>query len=191
MSGDLARVLAAIDTANAEDPTLEHYAGGEDPAALLYGRRMSEELNRCEPAASEHLQIAARGQHVERWKTPRSTYPDGRQGYLAWRKDQAAFHATRVAGMMHEAGYGDPDADRVASMLRKEGLKRDPEVQMLEDVICMTFIRWYLPGFAEGRDPDHVLKIVTKTARKMSAEGRSQALSEFDMPESFAAAFRA
>jgi hypothetical protein len=31
---------------------------------------------RLAPAPSEELQIAARGQHVERWKSPRSGYPE-------------------------------------------------------------------------------------------------------------------
>jgi Domain of unknown function (DUF4202) len=56
-------VLAAIDKANAADPNSE--PDGR-PAALVYCERMSEELRRRSPRASEHLQIAARGQHIER-----------------------------------------------------------------------------------------------------------------------------
>lgn len=186
MSGRLARVLAAIDAANAADPTLED---GE-PAALLYGRRMSEELARLVPEPSEHLAIAARGQHVERWTVPRASYPEGREGYLAWRRALGAFHGERVAGLMAEAGYDAADGARVAAMLRKEGLKRDPEVQRLEDVICFVFLRWYAAGFLAGRAPEDAARIVAKTARKMSAEGRVRALAEFDLPEALAAGFR-
>ena len=63
------------------------------PEALLYGQRMSSELARLIPDASEPLQIAARGQHVERWKLKRADYPEGRAGYLTWRRDQALHHA--------------------------------------------------------------------------------------------------
>ena len=80
---------------------------------------------------------------------------------------------------------------RVGVLLRKEGIKRDALVQALEDVICFTFLRWYFAPFAEGRDPAEVLDIVTKTARKMSADARMRALSEFVLPEPLAAAFRA
>ena len=97
----LSEVLAAIDAANAADPERE----GGRPAALVYGERMSEELARLSPGASEHLRIAARGQHVERWKLARSEYPEGRQGYLDWRREQGRRHGARVAGMMAEAGY--------------------------------------------------------------------------------------
>lgn len=186
MQDRLARALAAIDAANAGDPTIE--AG--EPAAKLYGERMSVELARLGPKASDILQIAARGQHIERWLLPREDYPEGKAGYLAWRREQAQRHAVRVSGIMADAGYGEEDRARIGVLLRKEGLKRDPEVQLLEDTACMVFLRWYFQPFAEGRDLAGLLVIVEKTARKMSAEGRARALEEFDLPEPFAAAFR-
>ena len=63
MAANLARVLADIDEANGKDPRLDEGL----PEALLYGQRMSEQCARLFPDASETLQIAARGQHVERW----------------------------------------------------------------------------------------------------------------------------
>ncbi len=187
----LARTLAAIDAANAADPTLEDDNGRMRPAALLYGERMSAELAQLCPDASEELQIAARGQHIERWTSPRASYPEGRAGYLAWRADLGRFHAERVAGLMREAGYDEATCDRVARLLRKEGIKRDPEAQMLEDVICFVFIRWYLAPFAGTQSAEALNRIVAKTARKMSAEGRARAAAEFQMPESFAPYFAA
>jgi hypothetical protein len=183
----LAEVLAAIDAANAADPGLED----SRPAALLYGQRMSAELARLAPEASEPLQVAARGQHVERWKLARSDYPEGRDGYLDWRREQGRRHGARVAGMMAAAGYGQAERDRVEAMLRKEGIKRDPEVQMLEDVICFVFLKWYFAPFAAKHDPAAIEKIVVKTARKMSSGGRERVLAEFDLPTPLAAAFGA
>lgn len=182
----LTATLAAIDAANAADP---NRADGI-PEALLYGQRMSAELARLLPHASELLQIAARGQHIERWTSPRASYPEGRAGYLAWRRDLGGFHARRVAGIMAGAGYPVAEAERVGQMLRKEGIKRDPEVQALEDVACLTFLRWYFLPFASNRDPDEIARIVEKTARKMSPEGRARVLVEFDLPDSLAAGFR-
>ncbi|NJM81775.1 MAG: DUF4202 domain-containing protein [Tabrizicola sp.] len=183
---DLAGALAAIDAANAADPSREE----DRPAALIYGERMTAELNRLFPGAPDMLQIAARGQHVERWLLPRNDYPDGKEGYLAWRREQGRRHGARVAGIMAGAGYGPPDCARVAVLLRKEGIKRDAEVQALEDVICFVFLRWYFQPFAERRSAEEVLDIVTKTARKMSSEGRARVLAEFDLPEPLAVAFR-
>lgn len=182
----LTRALAAIDTANAADPTLEDGR----PAALLYGERMSAELAHLFPEAGPALQIAARGQHIERWLLPRSAYPEGREGYLTWRRDQGRRHSERVMGIMAEAGFPLEDQEAVARMLRKEGLKRDPLVQSLEDVICFVFLRFYFRDFATKHPPEELNRIVEKTARKMSPTGRARVLAEFALPEALAAAFR-
>lgn len=183
----LETVLAAIEAANAADPNIEQ----GQPAALLYGQRMSAELSRLFPDASEALQIAAHGQHIERWKLKRTEYPEGRAGYLQWRRDQAVHHAERVVEMMTAAGYDADTTKSTGRMLRKEGIKRDPEVQALEDVICFVFLKWYFEPFARKHSAEKVERIVTKTARKMSSQGRARALEEFDLPENYAAAFRA
>jgi Domain of unknown function (DUF4202) len=181
MTGDIGRALDLIDAANGADPKGE---------ALVYGQRMSAELARLFPDASPVLQVAARGQHVERWLLPRSDYPEGRAGYLDWRREQARRHANRVAGIMAEAGFLPEDCDRVGVLLRKEGLKRDLEVQALEDVICFVFLKWYFAPFAAEREAGEALEIVRKTARKMSEAGRARVLKEFDLPEPLAGAFR-
>lgn len=181
----LERVLAEIDAANAADPARE----GDVPAALLYGQRMSAELAGLVPAASEVLRIAVRGQHVERWLLPRDAWPEGRAGYLDWRREQARRHAARVAGIMAAAGYPEADRLRAGVLLRKEGIKRDAEVQALEDTACLTFLRWYVRPFAEGQEPAKLQRIVAKTAAKMSARARARARAEFDLPGPLAAAF--
>lgn len=181
-------VIRRIDEANAADPTLERDGNEEVPAALLYGRRMSGALLGFVSDPSELLQIAARGQHIERWLLPRQDYPQGRVGYLAWRRDQGRRHAERLSAIMDEAGYSEADRARVGRLLRKEGIKRDPEVQTLEDVICLVFLRHYALDFASGHEPDDVERILKKTARKMSAEGRTAAL-RLDIPAPIAAMF--
>jgi len=184
--GDLAQALAAIDAANAADPSLEDGR----PAALVYGERMSAELARLVPGADAVLQIAARGQHVERWLLPRGDYPAGKVGYLDWRREQARRHAVRVAAIMAQAGFGAEDQARVGVLLRKEGIKRDAAVQALEDVICFVFLRFYFAPFAAKHAPEDVVQIVAKTARKMSDSARARVLAEFDLPPGLAAAVR-
>ena len=190
--GDLDAVLAAIDAANTEDPNTGTDVDGRDhPETLLYGLRMSAELHRLfGDDVSEVLKIAARGQHIERWKVERSSYPEGRAGYLAWRRDQARAHGERLGALMAEAGYDSDACARVGVLLRKEGLKRDAEVQMLEDTICFVFLKHYFPAFAAKHPEDKVLDIVRKTARKMSAEGRARTLREFDLPDALKNAFQ-
>jgi hypothetical protein len=186
MSARKQAVLDAIDAANRQDPNIED----GQPVELIYGQRMSAEMDRLFPDASDMLQIAARGQHVERWKLARSEYPEGRAGYLAWRKAQGVHHAEVVMGLMQQAGYDADDIDATGRMLRKQGIKRDDEVQALEDVICFVFLKWYFAPFAAKHSAEKIQSIVEKTARKMSAEGRARVLQEFDLPENLAAAFQ-
>src|SRR5882724_3844190 len=172
----LAEVLAAIDAANAQDPSTIEIDGRREPAELVYGRRMSETLGRVAPQASEHLAIAARGQHIERWTSPRKSYPDGRVGYLKWRKDLQEFHARRLGEIMAAAGYGEGDIARVGALIRKERLKSDADVQMLEDVACLVFLAHYLDEFMGKTDPAKLPGILAKTWNKMSPAGHAEAL---------------
>ena len=172
----LATVLAAIDTANARDPSAIENGGRREPAELVYGRRMSLTLARMAPDASAHLQIAARGQHIERWTSPRKSYPDGRIGYLKWRKDLKDFHAGRLGGIMAAAGYGTDDIARVGSLVRKERLKLDVEAQMLEDIVCVVFLEHYIDGFMAKTDQEKLADILAKTWAKMSPLGHEHAL---------------
>lgn len=185
MNEQLKNTLAAIDAVNGVDPRMDE----GQPEALLYGHRMSEQCNRLFPDAPDVLQITARGQHIERWVLKRSDYPEGRTGYLTWRRDLATHHAKCVAGIMADHGYGDEDIEQASKMLRKQGIKRDELVQSLEDVICFTFITWYFAPFAAKHTPEKVQRIVEKTAAKMSDGGRARVLKEFDLPENLAAAF--
>lgn len=185
-SSALDAALAAIDAANAKDPSQQE----GQPAALLYGQHMSAEQQRLYPDADEALRIACRGQHIERWLLPRQDYPMGRAGYLQWRQEQGRRHAERVAGIMQDAGFARDRIDHARRMLTKQGIKRDPDVQALEDVACFTFIRWYLGDFAAEQPDDRMERIIAKTARKMSPMARARALQEFAMPENFAQYFR-
>jgi hypothetical protein len=169
-------VIAAIDDANAADPNVLDVEGHPEPAERLYGRRMSATLARMAPHASEPLRIAARGQHIERWRLARKSYPDGRAGYLRWRKDAKELHARRLADIMAEAGYGAVDVDHVGALVRKEKLRLDPEAQLLEDVVCVVFLEHYLTPFMAKTEPAKLPGILAKTWKKMSDFGHAEAL---------------
>ena len=161
-----------IDQANSQDPH------GKE---LVYSRRMSQWLERLEPAASEALRLAARAQHIRRWVIPRSSYPMDRVGYLTWRTTLYKFHAAEVSKILIEAGYDEATIARVASLVRKERIKTDPEAQTLEDVICLVFLENYFAEFAAGHEDEKVVAILRKTWKKMSDRGRAEAL-KLDMP---------
>jgi hypothetical protein len=177
MSDRLQCALGAIDAANARDPTLE--AG--EPPELVYGRRMTDGLAAFAPDASEALQIAVRGQHLERWLHPRRGYPDGRAGYLAWRNAAKRRHAERVAEIMGACGYDEGNIAHASALVRKEQLRTDAEAQTLEDVACLVFLRHYAASFAAKHAEEKVLDILVKTQRKMSPRARAAAL-DFSLP---------
>jgi hypothetical protein len=156
-----------FDAANAQDP-----AGKE----LAYARRMTQWLQRLEPNASEALRLAARSQHIRRWEIPRASFPMDRPGYLKWRKTLYEFHATKAGEILHDVGYDDATIARVQSLLRKEKIKLDPEMQTLEDVICLVFLEYYFEAFAAKHDDEKLVNILRRTWRKMSDVGHAAAL---------------
>ncbi len=171
-------VLGLIDSANRADPNFElDDTQLPQPKEWLYGKRMSQWLARFAVEASEHLQIAARGQHIERWKSPRSDYPEGRSGYKKWRAELGLFHAKRVGDLMAQVGYAPTDIERTQYLVQKRGLKRDAESQCLEDVICLVFLEFYLEDFAKKHDEEKLIDIIQKTWAKMSEKGHQAALS--------------
>jgi len=178
----LSTALAGIDAANAADPTTERVDGAKRPAALVYSQRMTRWLERIAPDASDVLQIAVRAQHIERWTMPRKSYPMDREGYLRWRTDLGKYHAARAGEIMAEAGYGDEAVKRVTTLIRKRGIKRDPEVQTLEDVACLVFLENYFADFSSQHDDEKIVSIVAKTWAKMSQDGHKAALA-IDIPD--------
>jgi hypothetical protein len=179
----LETVLRLIDEANARDPNRETWQGQSYPKELLYGMRMTEWLERRRPRPPEELAIAARGQHICRWEVPRDSYPADRDGYLRWRSYLYDFHATKVAELMERAGYEAASVDRVRTLIRKRGLKTDPDVQLIEDTACLVFLEYYFPDFAQSLDTAKLPGVVRKTWNKMSEEARQAALT-IDFPES-------
>ena len=172
--------VARFDRANAEDPNVETVDGVSHPKELLYAQRMSGALERFAPDASEVVRLAVRCQHIRRWTVSRDSYPRGRDGYRRWRTDLGDFHAETAGGILREVGYDDATVGRVQVLLRKERLKADPEVQLLEDVVCLVFLRHYLSPFAAQHEDEKVVGILRKTWRKMSERGRAAAL-ELDL----------
>ena len=177
MSEALQAVIRLIDAANAADPNVESANGEAVAKELLYSQRMSKTLGEFCSEASEHLQIAARAQHIERWTSPRSDYPEGRSGYKKWRSSLLLFHAQRAAELMAQVGYSEEDQARVRFLIQKRQMSRDAESQTLEDVVCLVFLEYYLDDFAAKHDEAKLIDIIKKTWKKMSEAGQQAALA--------------
>jgi len=175
------KAIAAMDILHAGDPARQSYGGVPRPAELVYAMRMSEMLQALYPDASEALRLAVRCQHIQRWKLPRTDYPEGRAGYLQWRTEEKRRHAELAADILRKSGYEDSAVDRVGQLVRKERLKQDEEVQRLEDVACLVFLEDHLADFAPKHSETKVVDVIRKTWPKMSAQAQQAAL-ERELP---------
>lgn len=168
--------IALIDKKNAEDPNTYQVAGIAYSKELLYSQRMTRKLLQFDPNASKALQIAARAQHICRWKIARNEYPMDRVGYLKWRETLKKMHATTTGEILQQVGYDDQFVDRVKKIISKKLIKKNEESQALEDVICLVFLDYYFDEFAEKHSDEKVVDIVKKTWVKMSEKGHQAAL---------------
>jgi hypothetical protein len=172
-----ARATAEFDRRNAEDPVSELASGTPRPRLLLQAERLSDWIARLEPNPSEALRLAARCQHLERWKIPRTDYPEGRVGYLTWRTRLGRFHAEQAASILRDAGYDDVTVKAVERILTKQNPRSNPDAQTMEDALCLVFLQYEFEAFLD-KYPDEAkaIDILQKTWRKMSVRGHEAAL---------------
>jgi hypothetical protein len=169
--GRFEQALAAIDAANADDPHELEVRGVVRPKEQAHAELMTEWVQRLDPEATELQLLAARAHHLRRWTSPRSSYPEGRAGYLRWRTALKAQHAEEVAEILTAAGYGADDVEVVQRMIKKQGLGQDPAVQLHEDALCLVFLETQLASTADQLGDEHMLDVIRKTAAKMSPAG--------------------
>lgn len=173
------RFIAALerfDALNAVDPNAVITSGGSEPKELHDALAMSRWLDKVYPAASEAAHLAARCQHLCRWEVPRASYPEGRAGYHQWRTDLKHFHAAKGADVLRAVGYEDAMIDAVRVINLKEGLKQNPDVQQIEDVLCLVFLETQFEGYIDQWESDKIIRILQKTWAKMSQRGHEAAL---------------
>ncbi|MBT1702766.1 DUF4202 domain-containing protein [Chryseosolibacter indicus] len=170
VSSKLQRAFESFDAYNSNDPHQEVVNGKSYPKEYLYGVRMTERLNAYAPDANEHVQLAARCQHIGRWEIPRNSFPMDRKGYLQWRSRLALHHARIASTILATCGYDEEMIEKVKFLLQKKELhQHHPETQLLEDVVCLVFIEFYLADFAQQHEDDKVVDILKKTIKKMSS----------------------
>jgi hypothetical protein len=171
------RAIAAFRALNGRDPNLLSDAGVARPKELVDAERLAQWVARLEPSPSEALALASHCQHLCRWELPRGDFPEGRIGYLTWRKALARLHAERAAEILRSVGYDDALIAEVRAINLKQGLHTNPDTQTMEDALCLAFLQFELEEFAGKHDDDKVVDIIQKTWGKMSARGHQAALA--------------
>ncbi len=176
------KAIELIDEKNSKDPNLVIYRDKEYPKELLYSERMTAQLKTFEKNASEELKIAVRAQHICRWEIQRHDYEMNRVGYFQWRNDVKKMHGKITRGLLEKVGYNDEFIDRVIFLITKKQIKKDKETQILEDVVCLVFIQYYLEEFIAKHSEEKIIDILQKTWSKMSRKGQESAL-KLNLPE--------
>jgi hypothetical protein len=168
--------IRRFDEANSADPNTVTVDGKPVPYELFYAQRLTEWVERLCSSASPALILAARCQHICRWMIPRSSYPMTRAGYLKWRTDLKQFHAKKAGQILAESGCSLDLAARVQELNLKKNLGQDEELQVLEDALCLVTLQYQLTDLIRKTDPDKMVSILQKTWKKMSSQGRDEAL---------------
>lgn len=160
----VAAALEQIDAANQADPS----SHDGQPLALVQGQRASVWLPRLADAASPALVIAVRAHHLRRWELARADYPEGRAGYLRWRRDNKRHQATAARQIVDAVGLGSEVGERVEELLAMRAHRQDADAQVLEDAACLVFLETAFDPMVDRLDHDHLVAVVAKTLRKMS-----------------------
>jgi len=164
--------LRRFDEENSHDPNQENGR----PRELLYAERLTNWVLRLSPKAGEALRLAARCQHLCRWRIPRSDYPMTRPGYLKWRADLKKFHAQRAGEILREVGYDEETIRRVQDLNLKKNFPANPECRVLEDALCLMFLEFQLTDLAAKTDDDKMVNALKKSWEKMTEAARTEAL---------------
>jgi hypothetical protein len=178
------RAVAAIDSVNAHDPVTLVVDGVDRPKEVVHAERMTHWVTTLDPDADAAQLIAARAHHLRRWAVARSTYPEGRSGYLRWRVDQRKRQVAELSEMLSEVGIPIDVTERALDIVAKKGLGTDPAVQTHEDALCLVFLELQVDELAARLDRDHMVEVLRKSVAKMSERGIAAAatiaLSEVD-----------
>ena len=180
---DRAREL--IDSAHAADPAR---APDGRAAELVYANRVETWVVKLIPASPPILRLAARCQHLERWLTPRASFPEGKVAYLNWRRSLYVKQADRAREILIAAGVSDDEADEVRTWVSKTGLKTNPGTQALEDAAVLVFLENEISTFAAQHSEyprEKFVDILRKTWRKLSPDAQQAALA-LDLPPAIA-----
>lgn len=172
----LQQAFTLFDAYNQQDPITLAWDDVTYPAEYFYAIELYNWVLKLDPQASEAVLLASRSQHIGRWEVPRETYPLGKSGYLNWRSDLAKFHAAKAHELMLQAGYAPDFIEGVKRIILKQKIKLDPEVQLIENALCLVFLQFQFEDFIQKHTEEKLITIIKKTWNKMSQSGRDAAL---------------
>ena len=109
---------------------------------------------------------------------PRASFPEGKAGYLAWRRSLYVKQAARAKELLLLAGVAATEADEAATWVSKTGLKTNAGTQALEDAAVLVFLESEIKAFAAQHSEyprEKFVDILRKTWRKLSPHAQELA----------------
>ncbi|RXK86821.1 DUF4202 domain-containing protein [Filimonas effusa] len=173
----LEQAFKLFDDYNRQSPGTIIHEGQEYATEYFYALKLYEWVLRLAPEASEPLLLASRCQHIGRWEIPRKSYPEGRVGYLKWKNELAKYHAAKAAEILRTVEYDETLIQRVTEIVLKKRLSSDPEVQIMENALCLVFLEYQYDDLIAGQSEEKMIGILQKTWGKMTDPGRNAALT--------------
>ncbi|MGC4069439.1 MAG: DUF4202 family protein [Polyangiaceae bacterium] len=154
-----------VATAFAEDPRLLQAViafeqiGKHNPQSLeVDGVRQPRQVGEAQvllgfvlaldPKPSSALMLACHCQHLGRFNSLREEYPAGREGYRAWRVEAARRSAAEAARILTNLGFETEFVEAVSAIVTKRGRAQNPDVQAMEDALCLAFLTLDAEKFA-------------------------------------------
>jgi hypothetical protein len=173
----LEQAFTLFDQYNQQSPEQITWKGEHYPSEYFYALKLYDWVKSLDQHASEALLLASRCQHIGRWEIERKTYPEGRVGYLTWRSDLAKHHAQKAVEIMSSLNYEADIIAKVREIVLKRGIKRDRDVQTIENALCLVFLEFQYDDLLQKHSDEKMISILQKTWAKMSEEGQRVALT--------------
>ena len=101
-----------------------------------------------------------------------------RKGYHQWRTYLYTYQAEKAAHLLREVGYSKESVSAISEMIEKKDLKTNADSQLIEDVVCLVFLQYYIEDFVEKHksDMEKLKRIILRTWNKMSDKAHNEAL---------------
>jgi hypothetical protein len=175
MTATIDQAFALFDSYNQTDPKTFTWDQQTYPQEYFLSLKLYDWVLKLNPDASEALLLASRCQHIGRWEIPRKSYPEGRIGYLSWRKELMRHHTQIATRLLEQVGVAPDVIVQVQNMLMKRNIKQDADVQTIENALCLVFLEYQYEAFYPGNE-DKIVDVLKKSLLKMDAHGHGFAL---------------
>ena len=167
--------LGRID-ANRADPTTIEIDGRLGPKELIHSQMVSAWVESYTSTRVRHC-FSPLGRTISAAGRSPPLVPQAARDIYDGEQTSRRFHANEAVRILTECGYEGVVVSRVREIIRKHNLRNDPEVQALEDALCLVFIETQLKDVADQLQTKVLKNVLKKTWGKMSHKARTYALA--------------